>query len=116
MTARTPRQQAVIDKFNTALETAISDRDIERMSAEEMDDVIATGLSALSPHDVAAFWLPGIEEFVDFPPDPDAASARAAGDAKVLILPVVRVERFGVDLRDQPSAAGRTDIAHLRSP
>ena len=109
MTARTPRQQAVIDKFNTALETAISDRDIERMSAEEMDDVIATGLSALSPHDVAAFWLPGIEEFVDFPP-------AAAGDAKVIVLPVVRVERFGVDLRNQPSAEGRSDVAHLRSP
>ena len=116
MTARTPRQQAAVDKFTHALSTAIEDQCIERMSSEEMDDAFAAALGALSPHDVAAFWLPHdcagqggcAGDFGALPPE------EAAPPASIVILPVVRVERAGVDLANQGHAAGRDDVIRLR--
>lgn len=62
MTSRTPHQNAALTAFREAMDAQLAPlkEHLTQLTSEQMDDVFANALAALTPHDVAAFWLPNV--------------------------------------------------------
>lgn len=58
---RTPYQQQVLTKFRAAMtrytEEHIPPEQLGALTCAQLDDIFAAALAALTPHDVAVFWL-----------------------------------------------------------